>query len=163
MVYRFAACYLLQHHISYKESGIIPAQIYVGLSLCLGLKTNSRLIVVFLLNNKWRSSSALNTSQLECELNFKAKRLFLQINTAFRLVKNQTKNATKNNPEPEWFNSRSLLSLGTLGPRWCASGCLYCCRTSYAKGWKLHTPALLAIDFPHTDLLWGLLASLYHF
>lgn len=47
----FVACYLPLHHISYRESGIIPAQIYVGLSLCLGLKTNSRLIVFFLLNS----------------------------------------------------------------------------------------------------------------
>lgn len=40
---------------------------------------------------KIRVCLALNISQLECELNIKANRHFLQINSAFRLVKNQTK------------------------------------------------------------------------
>lgn len=44
---------------------------------------------------------ALSTSKVECELNIKANRIFRQINIAFRLAKNQTKKATKNNPNPK--------------------------------------------------------------
>lgn len=67
-----------------------------------------------------------NTSYLECKLNMKANKLFLQAWAAFQLVKNQLNKSKqakkKKNPNPKSLSSKRILSLETLGPRWYASG-----------------------------------------